>query len=271
MVTLDKLGKYSVKPFTNSRKNIVIVTSEGHRKLKIDTILELDVTEARRLMREARAHGRDVSFTGWIVKCLAQAACEHPEVNSYRLGRNKLVVFEDVDISVTIERQMGEEIRPLVHLIRRAQTMSLVEITAVIRACQRQAAGTGEQTLGMELTGFERFVVASPMWMKRLMMALFRRQGLFKKKHLGTMTVTAIGMKGRFPGWVIPQGGPVATLIAVGGITEKPGVVNGVVVPRDYLHLTITVDHSVIDGGPLVRFVECFTKLVESAAFLATA
>ena len=80
--------------------------------------------------------------------------------------------------------------------------------------------------------------------------------------------MTAIGMKGRFPGWVIPLGGPISTIVAVGGITVKPGVVGGAVVPREYLHLTITVDHAVIDGGPLVRFIERFSALVESSAFL---
>jgi pyruvate/2-oxoglutarate dehydrogenase complex dihydrolipoamide acyltransferase (E2) component len=266
---MDKIGKYTVRPFTKSRKNIVVVASEGHRKLKIDTLLELDVTVARRLMREARVQGRDVSLTGWLVKCLAQAASEHPELNSYRQGWNKLVVFEDVDVSITIEREVAGDMRPLVHLIRGAQVKSLAEITGEVRLCQREAAAVSDQqVLGMELTGFERFVLGAPMWVKRLLLGLFRRRGLLKKKYFGTMAVTAIGMKGRFPGWVIPLGGPVSAIAAVGGITAKPGVVDGVVVPREFLHLTLTVDHAVIDGGPLVRFVERFSSLVESAAFL---
>ncbi len=265
---MDRIGKYEVKPFTTSRKNVVLVAREGHQKLKIDCLLELDVTDARRRMYELKAQGQDVSFTGWIVKCLAQAVSEHPAMNSYRQGRSKLVVFEDVDVPITIERTIDDDIRPLVHIIRRAQAKSLAEITGEIRSVQREAATAGAQVLGTPLTRFERFVLASPAWVKRLFIGLYRNKGLLRKKHFGTVAVTAIGMKGRLPGWVIPLGGPVTTLVAVAGITTKPGVVKDSIVPREFLHLTITVDHAVIDGGPLTRFIERFTQLVESASFL---
>ncbi|MCK5031036.1 MAG: 2-oxo acid dehydrogenase subunit E2, partial [Thermoplasmatales archaeon] len=34
---------------------------------------------------------------------------------------------------------------------------------------------------------------------------------------------------------------------------------------REYLYLTITADHDIIDGGPLARFVERLTELIENA------
>ena len=91
-----------------------------------------------------------------------------------------------------------------------------------------------------------------------------RRRGLLKKKHFGTVGVTAIGMKGQFPGWAIGMGGPIATLIIVGGIVKKPGVINDQIQIREYLHITVTADHSVVDGGPLVRFVSRLTELIET-------
>jgi pyruvate/2-oxoglutarate dehydrogenase complex dihydrolipoamide acyltransferase (E2) component len=99
---------------------------------------------------------------------------------------------------------------------------------------------------------------------KKLGVLILRRNGLLKKKHLGTIGVTAIGMKGRFPGWVIGMGGPIATLIAVGGITKKPGVFDGKIQVREYLHVTIHVDHDVVDGGPLARFTDRFVELLET-------
>jgi pyruvate/2-oxoglutarate dehydrogenase complex dihydrolipoamide acyltransferase (E2) component len=107
-------------------------------------------------------------------------------------------------------------------------------------------------------------MIHAPFWLKKFGVRLLRRRGLLKKKHLGTVGVTAIGMKGRFPGWVIGMGGPIATLVAVGGITKKPGVVEEKILIRDYLPVSITADHSIVDGGPLARFVSRLTELLES-------
>jgi pyruvate/2-oxoglutarate dehydrogenase complex dihydrolipoamide acyltransferase (E2) component len=60
------------------------------------------------------------------------------------------------------------------------------------------------------------------------------------------------------------MGGPIATLVIVGGITKKPGVVDDSIQIREYLHITVTADHGIVDGGPLVRFVSRLTELLET-------
>jgi len=50
----------------------------------------------------------------------------------------------------------------------------------------------------------------------------------------------------------------------VGGIGEKPGVVDRHIVMRDYLSLTISLDHDMIDGAPAARFTERLKDLIES-------
>ena len=42
-------------------------------------------------------------------------------------------------------------------------------------------------------------------------------------------------------------------------------MINDEIKIREYLSLTVTVDHDVVDGGPLVRFVERLTELIENA------
>ncbi|MBS3749714.1 MAG: 2-oxo acid dehydrogenase subunit E2, partial [Candidatus Thermoplasmatota archaeon] len=82
--------------------------------------------------------------------------------------------------------------------------------------------------------------------------------------HMGTLGVTAVGMKGSLPGWIIPLGGTTTILFVIGGITKKPGVIeNDTIAIRDYLHLTIAVDHDLIDGGPLARFLARFLDLCD--------
>lgn len=52
--------------------------------------------------------------------------------------------------------------------------------------------------------------------------------------------------------------------MTVGGIGEKPGVVDGQIAIRDYLSLTISSDHDIIDGAPAARFTQRLKDLIES-------
>ena len=59
-------------------------------------------------------------------------------------------------------------------------------------------------------------------------------------------------------------------LMIVGGIAKKPGVVKERIEIREYLDLTISIDHDVVDGAPMVRFVNRFRELFESGYGLNT-
>jgi pyruvate/2-oxoglutarate dehydrogenase complex dihydrolipoamide acyltransferase (E2) component len=261
--SMDRIGSYEIKPFSKARQDIVVVSQEGKRRLNVYALLQIDVTDARETIKALKGK-EDISFTGWIIKCVGQAAHEHKQVNAYRLGRKKIVFFDDVDIPMPIEREINGESRPLVYIVRKANTKTVVEITREIRQVQSQAIDPTIEVLGENLTHLEKMVIHAPIFIKKLGLHLMRRQGLLKKKHLGTIGVTSIGMKGRFPGWVIGMGGPIATLVAVGGIMKKPGVVDDTILIRDYLHVTIAADHSLVDGGPLARFISRLTELLET-------
>jgi len=252
-----------MKPFSTARQDIVLVSQEGKRRLNVHALLEIDVTKARQMMK-ALKETQDISFTSWIIKCVAQTAHEHKQLNAYRLGRKNLVFFDDVDIPIPVERNVGGEDRPLAYIIRKANEKTVAEITREIRAVQQKAIDVETEVLAENLTRLERWVLHAPLWIKKLGIRIVRRRGLLKKKHFGTIGVTSIGMKGRFPGWVIGMGGPIATLVAVGGMTKKPGVVDDAIQIREFLHVTITADHSIVDGGPLARFVARLTELMET-------
>jgi len=259
---MDRIGQYEMKPFSKARENILLVSHEGKQRNNVYALLEVDVTTARQLIHNAKGSS-DISFTGWIIKCVAQAANEHRQLNTYRLGRRKIVEFEDVDIPIPIEREDGTETRPMAYIIRKANQKTVQQITQEIRQVQHQEVNSSTNVLGSDLSRGEQWMIHAPLFIKKFGLLLVRRRGLLKKKHLGTIGVTSVGMKGRFPGWIIPLGGPVATLIAVGGISKKPGVNDREITVREYLHLTVTVDHAVVDGGPLARFVDHLVALLE--------
>jgi pyruvate/2-oxoglutarate dehydrogenase complex dihydrolipoamide acyltransferase (E2) component len=83
------------------------------------------------------------------------------------------------------------------------------------------------------------------------------------KRSGGTVGLTSVGMFGTRSGWGL--GMPVHSLaVMVGGIAQKPGVVDGRIEAREYLDLTLSFDHNIVDGAPAARFAQKCADLIES-------
>jgi len=258
------IGRYEKKSFSKNRRNISLLLEDGFRKHSIHALLELDVTEARRcILNHKEKTGEKVSFTGWIIKCVGHAMADNKELNAYRLGRRKMVVFDDVDISIPVERVAGGKANTMVHIIRKANEKSVMGITNEIRSVQNKNVDGSTQLLE-EMNFTERFVLGAPMFIKKFLLWYLRRNGLLRKKYMGTVGVSSVGTLGKFPGWVVPLGTP-AIMIVVGGITKKPRVINDKIEIRECLAITVTVDHDMVDGGPLARFVDRLIELIEGS------
>jgi pyruvate/2-oxoglutarate dehydrogenase complex dihydrolipoamide acyltransferase (E2) component len=88
------------------------------------------------------------------------------------------------------------------------------------------------------------------------------------RRMSGTVIITSIGMFGKGGGWGIGFL-PMHTMgLTVGGIVQKPGVHEGQIAIREYLNLTMSFDHDVVDGAPAARFARKLTELVETASLL---
>lgn len=95
-------------PFPRARRAVVDAGRLASRRHIVHGLLEIDVTRARRLIRDHSARtGERLSFTGFIITCLAQAVQAQPTVQAYRNWRNQLVIFEDVDVVTLIETEVG--------------------------------------------------------------------------------------------------------------------------------------------------------------------
>jgi pyruvate/2-oxoglutarate dehydrogenase complex dihydrolipoamide acyltransferase (E2) component len=84
------------------------------------------------------------------------------------------------------------------------------------------------------------------------------------KDVAGTVGITAVGMFGNGAGWGIPAATPTPLMLTVGGIGAKLVSIDGQIAPREYLSLTISVDHDIVDGAPAARFAERLKELIES-------
>jgi hypothetical protein len=92
---------------------------------------------------------------------------------------------------------------------------------------------------------------------------LFKNPRLIKS-FLGTVGLTAIGMFGDRGGWGIGLPSLHTLGIVVGGIAERPALVDGKVEAHEYLSMTLDFDHDLIDGAPAARFTQHLIDLIES-------
>jgi len=91
-----------------------------------------------------------------------------------------------------------------------------------------------------------------------------RRHPRLWKEYMGTVGITAVGMFGKGAGWGIPAAMPTPLTVTVGGIGQKPALVDGQIAIRESLSLTISFDHDIVDGAPAARFTERLKELMES-------
>ena len=256
----------SIEPFPRQRLGTVDYMRAAGRRSDVHGLVEIDVTEARRRIDDYEAEtGESLSFTAFLVHCLATAIAEHPSVNAYRDWRGRLVTFEDVDVNVLVETTVDGERIGVPHVVRAANRRSLRSIHDEIRAAQREP-DEGRlpplASLAMRLPG----VLRRQVW--RLPQLFPRRW----KRLAGTVAVTSVGMFGTGGGWAVSPTNYTLQL-TVGGIATKPGYADGEgaeseagekeVEPREYLSLTVTFDHDVVDGAPAARFVQRLGELIE--------
>lgn len=254
---------YEVVPFPKLQRVLAVMTGSVKGAHQIHGLIEVDVTEARRHLRKHEEQtGEALSFTAFITTCVARAVDENKSLSACHRGGKQLVLFEDVDVATLIERDMGGRKQPIVYCIRGANKKGVRDITHEIRAAQVSAvAATWE--------GFqaERWLTRIPMVALRGLWAIFwwarGRSPRVQKHYGGTVGLTAVGMFGKGGGWGIPL--TYHTLdVTLGGIAEKPGVVDGRIAIREYLYVTLSFDHDVIDGAPAARFVLRLRELIES-------
>ncbi len=256
--------KETVESFPIQRRGTVDYMQAAGRRSVVHGLVEFDVTDVRRRIRNGETErGAQLSFTAFLVFCLAHALEDHPTLQSYRDWRGRIVRFDDVDAMVIVETQVDGAQIGVPHVIRAANRRSLRSIHDEIRTAQRDP-NEGRQpklaSLGLRL----------PAPVRRLFWRLPQFFPRRWKRIAGTVAVTSVGMFGTGGGWGISPTN-YSLQLTVGGIERKPGIVDGTIEPREYLNLTVTVDHDVVDGAPAARFVQRLKELVEGGQGIETA
>src|SRR5712692_6914635 len=126
---------YQVVPYPKMRRLEAIAYRSVQHKPMIQGLIEVDVTRARAFLREYKANtGESLSFTAFLIACLAKAVDEHKAVQAYRKGSKRLILFEEVDVYTLIERDVAGQELPMPSIIRAANRKTVTEMHQQIRA-----------------------------------------------------------------------------------------------------------------------------------------
>ena len=256
-------------PFRRER-NATLDTLRWARKkrLPIPILLEVDVTAARRAILETRRRtGEGLSFTAWLVSRVARAAAEYPRVHSLRQGRRHIVLFDEVDVAVLVERTVEAEgwtdSLPMPVVVRRADRKGPDDITHEIRRAQVSEVAEGSASIEPTVSGrLQSLFFGLPAPLRDLLFWrwIFRNPERMKRM-MGTVVVTAPGTAtAGVLAWGVPSSlHPLA--VGVGGIARREAPEG----EREVLALTVVFDHTVVDGAPVGRFVHRLHELLSTA------
>src|SRR6266704_1921690 len=130
---------YQMVPYPKLRRIIAVMLRSFQRMPMMHGLIEVDVTTARAHLREHKVTtGESLSFTAFLIACLAKAVDEHKAVQAYRKGRKCLIVFDEVDVYTPIERDVAGNSQIMPYIIRAANRKTVREIHYEIRAAQVQ-------------------------------------------------------------------------------------------------------------------------------------
>ena len=216
-------------PLTQIRKTIArrLITSLGpipHFFLTTEVDMER-AAEARAALNKDLGDQGKVSFNDIIVKATALALTRHRACNAW-FQEDHIRYWNEVHLGMAVAVEDGL----ITPVVRNADQKSLSQISVEARALADKA----------------------------------RRRQLKPDEYTGaTFSVSNLGMFDidQFTAVINP---PEAGILAVGTVVEKPVVLEGQVVPRKRLRLTMSCDHRVIDGATGAAFLKTLKQMLEN-------
>jgi 2-oxoisovalerate dehydrogenase E2 component (dihydrolipoyl transacylase) len=191
--------------------------------------LTVNATRLVELRDQLNARQDDTHVTPFVVilRLCVLALQRFPRLNAhFDTGAGEIVPFETIHLGVAVQTDRGL----VVPVIRDAQHKPLLSLAAEL---ERLASGARKGSLeASELTG-------------------------------STFTVSNFGAFGVDGGTAIINP-PEAAILGVGQIAARPWVVDGQVVPRTLVQLSLVFDHRVADGGLAGGFLKHVGSLIEA-------
>jgi pyruvate/2-oxoglutarate dehydrogenase complex dihydrolipoamide acyltransferase (E2) component len=255
----ENAESFTVKPFPRIRKATIGVLRAARKKNMIHTLVEMDISKARQTIRQLRRETKNFySLTGYIIFCVARAVEQNKHIHACRNRKNQMVLFDNVDVSTTIERTINGNKEVVAKIIRAANRKTVAEISEEL---MEEKSGDVQSA---EVFRSVRLFLAIPGFIRQFIFRLLDKSPRLMKKRAGTVMVTSANMAGKGAGWGIP----VATHtlnVTIGGIVDRLVLAEGEPENREYICITFSFDHDIVDGAPAARFIRHLKRQIESA------
>lgn len=250
---------FTTETFPPLRRATLGLLEASSRKHMIHGLIEVDVTYTRLKLREIRREqGREVSLSSFVLYCVAKSVQADKRMHAYRDGRNRLFLFDEVDISTPVEHHVEGRDVIVPTILRAANLKTPYEIHNEIEIARNQPVENAGVFPAM------RFYLMLPTFIKMAFFKYMDRHPKQMKRIGGTVMVSCLNMFGSGTGWGLPVASHTLNL-TLGGIAVKPVLVREKLENHEFLCVTVSVDHDLVDGAPLARFIHRFKKMLEKA------
>ncbi len=253
--------------FPPSRLATIDIGALSRSRHHVHAMLEVDVTTARERIREWRRKVGELSFLAWTLAVIGATVREHPEVAAYRVGRRRVLYSDSISVSIVVEKVVDGAVVPLPVLLPDITTLSPTEITQRLRQATDSSVVAHDLVLHRSSTFGERIYVLLPAFLRRLVWRALLASPKRAHALMGNVAVTSLTSAGAINGWFLPL--TVHPLcIGLGSVLRKPVAHGDQLVIREVLNLTVLMDHDVIDGAPMARFIRALTRAMERGDML---
>jgi pyruvate dehydrogenase E2 component (dihydrolipoamide acetyltransferase) len=221
-------GDFKDFPLTQIRKTIARRLAESNGPVPTFFLTaEFDATRGAELRTQLLEMGEQykVSFNDIVIKAVALALAEHPEVNAHWLN-DKIRHFNRIHVAMAVAVEDGL----ITPVLFDADRMTLWEISEKARDLAKRA----------------------------------RERKLTPEEYTGaTFTVSNLGMFGidQFTAIINP---PEAGILAIGSVEEKPVVIDGQLEVRQRMRVTMSCDHRAVDGATGAKFLQTVRRYIEN-------
>jgi pyruvate dehydrogenase E2 component (dihydrolipoamide acetyltransferase) len=225
-------GDYRDAPLSQMRKTIARRLSESIGPVPTFYLTaEFDLSRVAEMRTAMAELGKEykVSVNDIVLKAVAVALSQHPEVNAHWLG-DRIRYFNRVHLGMAVAIEDGL----ITPVIFDADRKRLSELSVEARELATRARD--RKLKPEEFTG-------------------------------STFSVSNLGMFGidQFTAIINP---PEAGILAIGGIEDRPVIVNGAMEVRKRMRVTMSCDHRVIDGATGAKFLQTLRRLMENPLML---
>jgi len=259
---------HKIKKFPRTRIATIDIGAVGIKKHHVSAFLEVDLTDSRVKIRQYRRDKGKISLIAWMVKVISSTLMDYGEAASFLKGKRKLVIFNDINVSMAVEKVLDGQKVPIPLVIEKVNQRSIESITEQINTAVETVMEMGEIVLESKSNRLEGLYYHLPGFLRRMFWRYMLNNPEFAFSKMGNVSITSLGMIGKSKGWFLPISvHPIC--FGIGRITKKPVVVNDQIVIREILNLTVMIDHDVIDGARMARFMGELTEKLEGGEGLS--